>query len=149
MTTFRGCAHPRDGVCDGDLANLNSAEISVTDLSNRPVLFEHDASKKIGVCTASWQGLNGELRVAGTITNDKMAEDVRSGRYMGLSLGTDCVTDAYGKCIYKTQQELSICNEPRRYGCYIDVLDGVQVRHKRDFSSETANWNKHARAHMY
>ena len=86
-------------------------------------------------CQASWEGPNGELRVAGYIDDPQTERSVRSGRNQGLSLGTDVVQDSQGTPLYKEQQELSVCNEPRRPGCYIDTVDGKSVRSKRRFSN--------------
>lgn len=80
-------------------------------------------------------GTNGELRVSGVITDPRVEQQVRSGKNHGLSLGTDVIQDTCGMAIYKEQQELSVCSEPRRPGCYIDTLDGKAVRNTRRFSS--------------
>jgi len=132
---FRGVAHPAPGVSSPDVANLNSAEISLTDLGSLPLLHEHDPSKPVGRCLASWEGPGGELRVAGVIEDEGMARQVRNGSNHGLSLGTDVVQNASGKALFKDQQELSVCHEPRRRGCYIDTVDGRSVRAKRRFST--------------
>lgn len=135
---FRGTAHPPPGVSDPDIANLSAAELSLTDLGQRggtPVLWEHNARDRIGRCSASWEGPNGELRVSGTITDPRIENSIRNGKSQGLSLGTDVVQDAQGNALYKSQQELSVCAEPRRPGCYIDVVDGKSVRKSRRFSA--------------
>lgn len=135
---FRGTAHPPPGVSDPDIANLSSAELSLTDLGKgggTVLLYEHNARDKIGRCNASWEGPNGELRVSGTINDPRIERAVRNGKHQGLSLGTDVVQDSKGNALYKAQQELSVCNEPKRPGCYIDVVDGKSVRKSRRFSS--------------
>ena len=99
-----------------------------------PLLFEHDGARRVGRCHASWEGKNGELRVAGVIQDEKLESDVRRGVNTGLSLGTDVVHDTRGKALYKAQQELSVCAQPRRPGCFIDTVDGKSVRTKRLFS---------------
>ena len=134
---FRGTAHPSPGCCDPDIANLNAAEVSLTDLGERggvPVLYEHNSRSRIGRCDASWEGPNGELRVSGVITDSRIEASIRSGKTQGLSLGTDVVQDGTGHALYKKQQELSVCTEPRRSGCYIDHVDGRQVRRRRNAS---------------
>lgn len=135
---FRGTAHPPPGASDPDVANLSAAEVGLTDLGRNgglPLLFEHNAQRKVGYCQASWEGRNGELRVAGLITDPATEHSIRSGKNQGLSLGTDVVQDTSGRALYKEQQELSVCNEPRRPGCYIDTVDGKSVRQSRRFSA--------------
>lgn len=137
---FRGTAHPPPGVSDPDVANLSAAELSLTDLGRSggtPLLFEHDAMHRIGTAHASWEGRRGELRVAGVVHDPVVERSIRSGRNQGLSLGTDVVQDTSGKALYKAQQELSICAEPRRPQCYIDTVDGRDVRKRHTFSSGT------------
>ena len=114
---FRGTAHPPPGVSDPDIANLSAAEIGLTDLGRKggtPLLFEHNGSRKIGHCLASWEGRNGELRVAGIVTDPDTERSMRRGQNHGLSLGTDVVSDTLGNALYKEQQELSVCHAPRR-----------------------------------
>ena len=125
-------------MADPDVANLSAAEGAVTDLGKNggvPLLFEHNNTKKVGYCQASWEGPNGELRVAGVVTDPNIERYIRNGTNQGLSLGTDVVQDTSGRALYKEQQELSVCNEPRRPGCYIDTVDGINVRNSRRFSS--------------
>ncbi len=141
VLAFRGTAHPPPGMSDPDIANLSAAELSLTDLGRRggvPLLFEHNSRDRIGRCEASWEGPNGELRVAGVINDARVEAQVRQGRNHGLSLGTDVVQDTRGRALYKEQQELSICNEPRRPGCYIDTVDGKSVRSRRRHSASGA-----------
>jgi hypothetical protein len=138
VLAFRGTAHPPPGVSEPDVANLSAAELSLTDLGRNgglPLLFEHNAQKRVGYCQASWEGRNGELRVAGVVTDPDTERRIRSGSNQGLSLGTDVVQDTSGRSLYKEQQELSVCNEPRRPGCYIDIVDGKTVRKSRKFSA--------------
>lgn len=135
---FRGTAHPPPGVASPDVANLTAAELSLTDLGKGgglPVLYEHNAHDRVGHCLTSWEGPNGELRVSGIIDDARIERSVRSGVTQGLSLGTDVVQDDRGRALFKDQQELSVCSEPRRPGCYIDTVDGKVVRSKRRFSA--------------
>ena len=132
--SFRGVAHPRPGVAEADCANLSAAEIGTTKLEGTPLLFEHDSGAQIGHCLASWEGMRGELRVAGVVTNETVAHSIRSGKTTGLSLGTDCLSDGSGTVLVKQQAELSVCAEPRRPGCYIDTVDSKKVRHRSNFS---------------
>jgi hypothetical protein len=117
------------------VANLNAAELSLTNLSGTQLLFEHDQSKKIGHCLASWEGRNGELRVAGVVNDPTLEMQVRRGTNHGLSLGTDVIQTVDGTALYKSQQELSICHEPRRPRCYVDTIDGKNVRKTHKFST--------------
>lgn len=134
---FRGTCHPPPGVSEPDVANLSSAEISTTNLGrgDTVLLFEHQANHRIGNCHASWEGRSGELRVAGVINDPAIERSVRSGKNQGLSLGTDVVQDVDGNALCKSQQELSVCESPRRPGCFIDNIDGKDIRKTRRFSS--------------
>ena len=137
VLNFRGTAHPPPGISESDIANLSAAEIATTDLGRRgglPLLFEHSSAAKIGFCQASWEGRNGELRVAGVVTDPDIERQLRRGQNHGLSLGTDVIQNTQGDALYKEQQELSICDEPRRPGCFIDTIDGKTIRKGRRFS---------------
>ena len=147
VLSFRGTAHPAPGVSDPDIANLEAAEIALTDLGRRggtQILYEHNSRDKIGRCDASWEGPNGELRVSGTITDARVEASIRNGRTQGLSLGTDVVSDVNGNALYKSQQELSVCTEPRRRGCYIDVVDGKNVRKRSNASKGVPRYPQHS-----
>ena len=138
VLNFRGTAHPAPGLSAPDPANLSAVEIALTDMGRgggTPLLWEHNAGHRIGQVQASWEGVNGELRVAGVINDAAIEKSVMNGKNRGLSLGTDCVTDITGKTLYKSQQELSVCQEPRRPNCYIDTIDGKSVRSSRRFSA--------------
>ena len=138
VLSFRGTAHPPPGHSSPDVANLNAAEISITDLGRNggtPLLYEHNAGQRVGSVQASWEGPNGELRVAGVINDPSIEKSVLNGRNRGLSLGTDVVQDITGRALYKSQQELSVCQEPRRPNCYIDTIEGKSVRSNRRFSN--------------
>lgn len=125
--SFRGRAHPPPGKKRGLVADLNGAEIATTKMSNVDVLREHDHGDKVGKVHASWEGPHGELRVAGTLQDKKAIEQVKSGRMRGLSLGTSVLSDETGKALLRTQDELSICVEPRRASCYIDQIGSRKV----------------------
>ena len=135
MLSFRGTAHPPAGVSDADVANLSTAEIATTSLAGKPLLYEHNSGVRVGRCDASWEGRNGELRVAGTVTDSRIAADMRRGKTVGLSLGTDVVQDQHGTALYKQQAELSVCADPRRPDCFVDVIDGRRVRTRRRHSA--------------
>ena len=134
LLTFRGTAHPPPGLSEPDVANLSAAEIATTDLTGKPLLFEHSSGHTVGVCQASWEGRDGSLRVQGVVKDVAIERSMRAGKNQGLSLGTDVVTDTTGKPLYKGQMELSVCNEPRRPLCYVDNIDGRDTRTRRRFS---------------
>jgi len=137
---FRGIAHPPPNKKRGNIADLNRAEISTTNMGTGPgtdVLVEHDHGSRVGKVEASWEGRNGELRVAGTISDPQAMELIRSGKLRGLSLGTGVVQDTAGNALLRTQDELSICEAPRRGGCFIDTIDGASVRTVACFSEKS------------
>ena len=137
---FRGVAHPPPGKKRGNIADLDRAEISTTNMgkgAGTDVLVEHDHASRVGKVDASWEGRNGELRVAGTINDPKAEALVRAGKLRGLSLGTGVIQNAAGTPLMRTQDELSICDAPRRGGCFIDTIDGASVRTVACFSEKS------------
>ena len=140
-TSFRGVAHPpprRDGKRD-HAADLSRAEISTTNLgrgNGTQVLVEHDHGQRAGRVLSSWEGPDGSMRVSGIITDSAAEKLVKSGAMRGLSLGTSVTSDAAGAFALRTHDELSICEEPRRAGCWIDSVDGRQVRAVHAFSKK-------------
>ena len=141
-TTFKGVAHPpprRDGKRDHS-ADLSRAEISTTQLGRNgglPMLVEHDhAGPRAGRVLSSWEGPDGSMRVSGIITDASAETLVKSGAMRGLSLGPSVTSDSMGSWNMRTHDELSLCEEPRRGGCYIDTLDGRQVREVHAFSKK-------------
>ena len=135
VLTFRGTAHPPPGLSEPDVANLSAAEIATTDLTGKPLLFEHSSGHKVGVCHASWEGTDGSLRVQAVVDDPATERSMRAGKHQGLSLGTDVVQDVSGKPLYKGQVELSVCDQPRRPMCYVDNIDGADTRRRRRFSA--------------
>ena len=135
---FRGVAHPPPSRGPPqNPADLSAAEIGTTNLGRGPglpLLVEHDRGALAGRVLASWEGRRGELRVAGVVDEPETIAAVRSGAMRGLSLGTGVTTDTDGNTIMKSHDELSLCAEPRRGGCYIDTLDGRAVRSVECFS---------------
>ena len=130
--SFKGVAHPparADGKRDHN-ADLSSAEISTTNLGRRggtDLLYEHNHGDRVGHVTSSWRGPRGELRVSGIVHDEKMIERVKSGHSRGLSLGSSVISDMAGERVMAMQDELSLCVEPRRGGCYVDEIDGKRV----------------------
>ena len=138
--SFRGIAHPPPNKKRGNIADLNRAEISTTNMGTGPgtdVLVEHDHGSRVGKVEASWEGRNGELRVAGTISDPQAIALVQAGKLRGLSLGTGVIQNGTGDALMRTQDELSICEAPRRGGCYIDTIDGASVRTVACFSEKS------------
>lgn len=141
--SFRGTAHPpprRDGRRD-NIADLSSAEIGCTQLGKNggtDLLVEHEHGAKVGVVDCSWEGTDGRMRVSGRISDPNAINLVRTGKMRGLSLGTSVMKSMDDKRLYPQHDELSICEQPRRAGCYIDELNGKSVvRHQR-FSKKGA-----------
>ena len=139
---FWGTAHPPPSSTRGNVADLSSAEISTTQMglgNGTDVLVEHDHANRVGSVMTSWEGRDGSLQVAGKIFDPKAIEDVRSGKMRGLSLGTSVIQDASGNPLYRSQDEISICVEPRRGGCFINRIDGNPVRTVACFSEQANN----------
>lgn len=115
----------------GNIADLSAAEIATTNMGKgggTDLLVEHDHGARVGTVHASWEGRDGSLRVAGTVSDSKAMAMVKSGNLRGLSLGTGVIQQMDGTPLLRTQDELSLCTEPRRGGCYIDTIDGASVR---------------------
>lgn len=124
---IRGVAHPAPGSHRENSADLNAAEIGLTDLTGRPLLDEHNRGQKVGTCIASWEGKDGSLRVAATVDNPSMQKRIANGSMRGLSLGTDVVSTTDDNVLYRGQAELSVCSEGRRAGTWIDTINGKNV----------------------
>jgi hypothetical protein len=132
MVQIRGTAHPpppSDG-SRSDPADLTAAEIATTDLGGRPLLYEHDHRQKVGNCIASWEGVDGSLRIAADVTDPKTAKRIEKGDLRGLSLGTDMIRNENGDVLYRSQAELSVCGEGRRPSTWIDTVNGRTVHSK-------------------
>ena len=99
------------------------------------LLVEHDHSARVGKVLSSWEGPRGELRVQGVVSDRDAASSVMDGSMRGLSLGTGVTFNARGKPCLRSQDEVSLCVEPRRGGCYIDEIDGQSVRSTSTFSA--------------
>jgi hypothetical protein len=132
---IRGCAHPAPSGSRDHPADLNAAEISTTQLAGRPLLNEHERGARVGTCLASWEAPNGDLRVVASVTDKAMQQEINSGKMRGLSLGTDLVSNTNGKILYRGQAELSVCEEGRRQGTWIDTVNGKQVHRRSNASS--------------
>mgnify|MGYP001986846378 CR=1 FL=1 len=137
---IRGTAHPPPPASGkrGCVADLSRAEIQATNISGKPLLEEHNHGKRVGDCLASWQGTDGSLRVAARVTDPAAIQKVRDGTLRGLSLGTDMVMDETGDVLYRAQGELSICEEGRRPGTWIDTVNGRTVHRVACASAQRA-----------
>ena len=140
MTTkplaIRGVAHPpppRNGK-RANRADLTSAEIGGTNLAGKPLLCEHDHSDRVGTVLASWQGRDGSLRIAANVEEAQAIEQVKRGEMRGLSLGTSMILGEDGNVAFRGQDELSICEEGKRPGTWIDTMDGRPCRAVECFS---------------
>lgn len=135
---FWGIAHPPPGKKRGSIADLSAAEICTTQMGRGngvDVLVEHDHGNRVGQVQTSWEAANGSLHVAGIITDPQAAQDVRSGKMRGLSLGTSVIQDMSGKAMLRSQDEISVCVEPRRPGCFMTRIDGQRVQSVHAFSN--------------
>ena len=144
MTTkplaIRGVAHPpppRNGK-RANRADLTSAEIGGTNLAGKPLLCEHDHSDRVGTVLASWQGRDGSLRIAANVEEAQAIEAVKRGEMRGLSLGTSMILGEDGNVAFRGQDELSICEEGKRPGTWIDTMNGVPCRAVECFSKSAA-----------
>jgi len=145
MVAVRGVAHPPADARRQHAADLSRAEIATTDLAGQPLLWEHNGQERVGTVLASWEGPRGELRMAADVDDPTIAARVRSGSARGLSLGTDLVQNVDGDTIYRGQRELSVCEEPRRAGCYIDTVDGRSVLQRVNASAGSTFVGSNAR----
>lgn len=136
---FKGIAHPpprRDGKRDNP-ADMSAGEIATANLGlsgGMQLLYEHDHGQRVGHVTSSWEGPRGELRVSGVVTDPQTERDVRGGQTRGLSLGQSVITGEAGQRIHAQTDELSLCAEPRRGGCYVTELEGRSVHRAATFS---------------
>ncbi len=138
VLNFRGTAHPPPSKTRGHEADLSAAEIGTANIGGRPLLVEHDHSDQVGHVTSSWEGTKGELRVSGVVYDAEAEKLLRTGQMRGLSLGTSVFQDEKGARLFATHDELSICKEPRRGGCYVDAIDGKSVTRGAQFSKRAA-----------
>ena len=139
---FKGVAHPPAARSGRDnIADLDAAEIHTTNLgrgAGTQLLMEHDHGARVGTVLSSWQGPHGELRVQGLVDDPVAMAAVRDGTTRGLSLGTSVIQTTTGQRLMAMQDELSLCEEPKRGGCYIDEVDGASVRTTACFSSRAS-----------
>lgn len=134
-------AHPpprRDGK-RSHFADLNGAEIATANLARNgkytDLLVEHDAAGGVvGSVLASWEGRNGELRVHGKILDPDTQASVRSGQMRQLSLGTSVHSHADTGVLYRSHDEVSLCETAARPGCIVTDIDGQAVGSSHRFA---------------
>lgn len=137
---IRGIAHPappKNGL-RGNKADLTSTEIKLTNLAGKPLLCEHDSGERVGTVLASWQGRDGSLRIAANVESEDAIAQVKRGEMRGLSLGTSMTLGADGNVAYRGQDELSICQEGKRPGTWIDSMNNMPCRTVECFSKSSA-----------
>ena len=137
---IRGVAHPPPPRRGGraNKADLTGAEIACTNLAGKPLLCEHDAGDRVGTVLASWKGRDGSLRIAANVEDPGAIEQVKKGEMRGLSLGTSMILGEDGSVAFRGQDELSICEEGKRPGTWIDTMNGVPCRAVECFSKSAA-----------
>lgn len=134
--SIRGVAHPPPPRNGGRVnrADLTRAEIDSTNLQGKRLLREHDHGDEVGTVLASWRGRDGSLRIAANVDDPGAIEQVKKGEMRGLSLGTSMILAEDGSVAFRGQDELSICEEGKRPGTWIDTMDGRPVRAIECFS---------------
>ena len=142
--SIRGVAHPpppRNGQ-RANRADLTRAEIDGTNLAGKPLLCEHDHGDRVGTVLASWKGRDGSLRIAANVEEPQAIAQVKRGEMRGLSLGTSMILAEDGSVAFRGQDELSICEEGKRPGTWIDTMNGVPCRAVECFSKSRAGARK-------
>ena len=93
-----------------------------------PVLVEHQGDP-VGRILASYPGRDGTLKVAGTIHDPAVIESVRRGEMRGLSLRTQVMSSdaAPDRPLMRSIEEVSVCGQPRRPGCWVESINDKSV----------------------
>jgi len=103
---------------------LNSANDASRSM---PILIEHEGGA-VGSVLASWQADDGSLKMAASISDPEAKRMVASGQMRGLSIGSSLHhkgSSAEAKLL-QTLDEVSVCEKPRRAGCWIEsIAEGV------------------------
>ena len=143
MLTFRGQAHGPTGSYSEphvQAADLNSAQLNTTSLTNLPLYVEHETDvDPCGVVLGSWVNSDGALRVSAVVYDDEVAGKILDGELLGLSLGTSTsFLKGDDRPFLKVQEELSLVRQPARAGCYIDALSKTFKAHKKTSSKKNS-----------
>ena len=133
-----GRIHPpasSDGLQEPD--DLTAAEIrmyskrglnTATDGSRPlPILVEHEGGS-VGSVLTSWQAADGSLKMAATISDPDAKRMVQNGQMRGLSIGSSLhhKGNSAEQKLLQTLDEVSVCANPRRPGCWIEsIAEGV------------------------
>lgn len=127
-----GTIHPPATSEKTEADDLTKAEMVVreNDLVGRPVLVEHDGAP-VGEVLTSWiHHDTGSLKMAANINDPNVQAQVKSGQMRGLSIGSKLIhpvgTDA-SRRVSQILDEVSVCEKPRRHGCYVEQIDYVPV----------------------
>ena len=97
-----------------------------------PVLVDHGTTNRhggqaVGHVLSSYRGADGSFKILGRIHDPDVQAQVRSGEMRGLSLRTQALQDANGNVLNRQIEEVSVCEQPRRPGCWIEEIDDKRV----------------------
>jgi len=88
-----------------------------------PILIEHEGGA-VGSVLSSWQASDGSLKMAASIKDPEAKRMVQNGQMRGLSIGSSLHhkgSSADDKLL-QTLDEVSVCEKPRRPGCWIESI---------------------------
>lgn len=126
---------------------LNSANDSTIPL---PILIEHEGGA-VGSVLSSWQSSDGSLKMAANINDPVAKQMVRNGQMRGLSIGSSLHhkgNSADAKLLH-TLDEVSVCEKPRRPGCWIESIAEGNQPHKTVCTPMYASQKKYPKgAHL-
>lgn len=112
-----------------DPSDLNASEIVSTNLVGLPIMVEHQrpqVGEVLSQYTPTYGREAGSLKVEGLLHDPETMNRVRSGELLGMSLGTEVLRQG-GDVLSRRQEEVSVCAQPARMGCWIDHVDGRRV----------------------
>jgi hypothetical protein len=124
---FRGCCHPQGTLeKDGFLLTADEIQKAFARMPLTTILDNHDRDKPVGRVEASWVE-DGRLMITGSFfpheNGRKAMQQVREGKYRGLSLGCRHRYDPIGKRVKKTRiQEVSVCEEGQIDGTSVNTI---------------------------
>lgn len=141
--------------------DLNSAEIAVTNLGRRtqrnvdnpgpnylPVLVEHEGGP-VGTIDSTWKAPDGSLKMAAVIDDPDVQKQVLKGDLRGLSIGSALQHDPGKSAHERINQvftEVSVCQVPRRAGCYIEHIATDGFDYKPCMTVATASEGKYPKS---